>query len=121
MTTLCSAHCSRRILKPWHFSADSLPCHPLACLGRVFPSALLAAPVVLWGSAALHRRKKLTMVCGGTGITPMYQALQKMDEEGGDAYEAVLIYGNVSPDDMKRFVARIEKLLCVRWQLIQYS
>ena len=36
-------------------------------------------------------KKKLTMVCGGTGITPMYQALQTIVKHPEDPLEVVLV------------------------------
>jgi NAD(P)H-flavin reductase len=36
----------------------------------------------------------ITMICGGTGITPMYQALQAVLNYPGDKTQIVLIYGN---------------------------
>jgi len=44
--------------------------------------------------------KKVAMICGGTGITPMYQALHKLIDTPGDATEVVLLYGNRSPADI---------------------
>ena len=44
-------------------------------------------------------KRKLVMVAGGTGITPMYQALQMLIPQGPkDRVESIaLLYGNNSP------------------------
>ena len=39
------------------------------------------------------------MIAGGTGITPMYQALQLL-AQSDDATEVTLLYGNKSPADV---------------------
>lgn len=39
------------------------------------------------------------MIAGGTGITPMYQALQLL-AQSDDATEVTLLYGNRSPTDI---------------------
>lgn len=44
--------------------------------------------------------KKITMVCTGTGITPMFQAIKKIVETPGDMTEVVLIYGSKTIDDI---------------------
>ena len=40
------------------------------------------------------------MLCGGTGIAPMYQALVKMLADPADASVVTLLYGNKSPEDI---------------------
>lgn len=45
-------------------------------------------------------QKKIGMVCGGTGITPMFQAIQKIVEELEHPFEVVCLYGNRSPQDI---------------------
>ena len=40
------------------------------------------------------------MICGGTGITPMYQALHKIVNTPGDDIEVVLLCGNRTPKDI---------------------
>lgn len=44
--------------------------------------------------------KTLTMLCMGTGIAPMYQALHKLLTTEGDETQIVLIYGNKTPADI---------------------
>jgi len=45
--------------------------------------------------------KKITMLAGGTGIAPMFQALHPILARQGDEIEEVrLLYGNKSPDDI---------------------
>lgn len=41
-----------------------------------------------------------TLLCAGTGITPMYQALWKLLGTAGDERKITMIYGNKSPDDI---------------------
>ena len=53
-------------------------------------------------------RNKFTLICGGTGITPMIQLLWKFvstpksapDSRGGDPWKIVLIYGSRTPEDI---------------------
>eukprot|EP00747_Dinoflagellata_sp_TGD_P021888 gnl/TRDRNA2_/TRDRNA2_128761_c0_seq2.p1 gnl/TRDRNA2_/TRDRNA2_128761_c0~~gnl/TRDRNA2_/TRDRNA2_128761_c0_seq2.p1 ORF type:complete len:331 (+),score=56.37 gnl/TRDRNA2_/TRDRNA2_128761_c0_seq2:60-995(+) len=45
-------------------------------------------------------KKRITMVAGGTGITPMYQALLPLMSTSGDSTEVRLLYSNKSPEDM---------------------
>jgi len=45
-------------------------------------------------------KKNITMVAGGTGITPMYQALQCIAKNPDDTSEVTLLYGNKSPEDI---------------------
>ncbi len=45
-------------------------------------------------------RGSLSMVCGGTGITPMYQALKKVLGTPGDERRVTLLYGNTSERDI---------------------
>ena len=45
-------------------------------------------------------KRKITMVCGGTGVTPMIQALHPILTTEGDTTEVRLIYGNNTTDDI---------------------
>jgi cytochrome-b5 reductase len=40
------------------------------------------------------------MVCGGTGITPMYQILQAILADPADAARLQLVYANVDPNSI---------------------
>lgn len=44
--------------------------------------------------------KKLGMVCGGTGITPMYQLIRAICENDTDTTEVSLVYANRSEEDI---------------------
>jgi len=44
--------------------------------------------------------RTISLLCAGTGITPMIQVLQKVLETPGDDREVVLMYGNKSPEDI---------------------
>lgn len=44
--------------------------------------------------------RTVTMLCAGTGITPMYQALWKLLGTPGDQTRVTLIYGSKSADDI---------------------
>jgi NAD(P)H-flavin reductase len=44
--------------------------------------------------------KTLSMICGGTGITPMFQALQRVLDTPGDTTKVVLLYGNKTVPDI---------------------
>ena len=45
-------------------------------------------------------KKSITMISGGTGITPMYQALELLCMTPGDETKITLLYGNKSPEDI---------------------
>merc|ERR1712100_555904 len=45
-------------------------------------------------------KKTISMLAGGTGITPMYQALLKLVKTPGDETKVKLIYGNRTPEDI---------------------
>ena len=47
-------------------------------------------------------KKHISMICGGSGITPMYQALQLLLSEDGvdDSTEVTLLYGNKTVEDI---------------------
>lgn len=45
-------------------------------------------------------KRSVSMLCAGSGVTPMYQALLKLVDTPGDATEVVLLYGNKSVDDI---------------------
>ena len=40
------------------------------------------------------------MICVGTAITPMYQAICKLLESPGETTSVTLLYGNISPADI---------------------
>jgi len=57
-------------------------------------------------------KTKINMICGGTGITPMYQALHKIVNTAGDNLNVTLLCGNRSPSDIllrKELDAAVEK------------
>jgi len=43
---------------------------------------------------------KLNMICGGTGLTPMYQVIQEIIKSPNDKTQVKMIFGNVSEDDI---------------------
>lgn len=45
-------------------------------------------------------KKNFTMLCAGSGITPVYQALHKLMKTPGDDRKVTVIYGNKSPKDI---------------------
>jgi len=45
-------------------------------------------------------KKTFTLLCAGTGVTPMYQALWKLLGTEGDDRKVTLIYGNKTPEDI---------------------
>jgi cytochrome-b5 reductase len=46
-------------------------------------------------------KSHISMICGGSGITPMYQALQLLLEEGtDDSTEITMLYGNKTVEDI---------------------
>lgn len=45
-------------------------------------------------------KSTITMLAGGTGIAPMFQALHPLLTTAGDKTKIHLIYGNLSPDDI---------------------
>eukprot|EP01103_Thecamoeba_quadrilineata_P005042 TRINITY_DN14899_c0_g1_i1.p1 TRINITY_DN14899_c0_g1~~TRINITY_DN14899_c0_g1_i1.p1 ORF type:complete len:286 (-),score=60.00 TRINITY_DN14899_c0_g1_i1:31-888(-) len=57
-------------------------------------------------------KKKIGMIAGGTGITPMYQVLRKLLDDPSDKTEITLIFANQSEDDiiLKEELDRLELL-----------
>lgn len=45
-------------------------------------------------------KKTFTLVCAGTGVTPMYQALWKLLGTEGDDRQVVMLYGNKTVEDI---------------------
>jgi len=45
-------------------------------------------------------KETITLVCAGTGITPMYQALWKLLDTPGDTRKVTLLYGSKAPEDI---------------------
>jgi cytochrome-b5 reductase len=54
-------------------------------------------------------KKSFTMICGGSGITPMYQALHKLIGTEGDDRPIVLLYGNKTTEDILMITELEEK------------
>eukprot|EP00039_Didymoeca_costata_P013214 m.197155 g.197155 ORF g.197155 m.197155 type:complete len:278 (-) comp15708_c0_seq8:2790-3623(-) len=56
-------------------------------------------------------KKTITMLCGGTGISPMWQALDKLLTTKGDTTEVVMLFGNRGMEDilMKKELKKAEK------------
>jgi cytochrome-b5 reductase len=54
-------------------------------------------------------KKSFTMICGGSGITPMYQALHKLIGTEGDDRPIVLLYGNKTKEDILMITELEEK------------
>lgn len=47
-----------------------------------------------------NKHAQIAMICGGTGITPMYQVLRNIFKNPDDRTKVTLVYGNVSEDDI---------------------
>ncbi|ONK66512.1 uncharacterized protein A4U43_C06F8960 [Asparagus officinalis] len=47
-----------------------------------------------------NMKKKIGMIAGGTGITPMLQVIKAIVKNPEDCTQVSLLYGNVSPDDI---------------------
>ena len=47
-----------------------------------------------------HTVKRINMIAGGTGITPMYQVIKSVLKNSDDKTELALLYANQSPDDI---------------------
>merc|ERR1719382_1859862 len=45
-------------------------------------------------------KQTFTLLCAGTGVTPMYQALWRLLGTEGDARKVTMIYGNKTPEDI---------------------
>lgn len=71
--------------------------------------------------------KKLGMIAGGTGITPMYQLIRAICEDERDLTEISLVYANRSEEDillrkeMERFAKNYPKNLKIWYMLDKYS
>ncbi|KAI0399874.1 hypothetical protein F4802DRAFT_528947 [Xylaria palmicola] len=81
-------------------------CYPDGKLtGRYLEHLALGDEVAFRGpkGAMRYRRglaKRLAMVAGGTGITPMYQLIRAICEDDEDTTEVSLVYANRSEQDM---------------------
>lgn len=47
--------------------------------------------------------KRISMIAGGTGITPMYQVIKAVLKQADDETQLALLYANQSPDDILLF------------------
>eukprot|EP00483_Globobulimina_turgida_P000709 UN00709 len=47
-----------------------------------------------------YKVKKIGMICGGTGITPMLQLIEEIIADKNDNTQVSMIFGNVSIDDI---------------------
>ncbi|KAI7840579.1 hypothetical protein COHA_005732 [Chlorella ohadii] len=47
-----------------------------------------------------HAARHISMIAGGTGITPMYQVIKAVLKDADDSTQLSLLYANVSPDDI---------------------
>lgn len=71
--------------------------------------------------------KKIGMIAGGTGITPMYQLIRAICEDEKDTTEISLVYANRSEEDilirqeMERFAKNYPKNLKIWYMLDKYS
>ena len=52
---------------------------------------------------ASHTAKHISMIAGGTGITPMYQVIKAVLKQSDDDTQLSLLYANQSPDDILLF------------------
>ncbi|CAL5220115.1 g2068 [Coccomyxa viridis] len=52
---------------------------------------------------APHTAKHISMIAGGTGITPMYQVIKAVLKQADDDTQLSLLYANQSPDDILLF------------------
>lgn len=50
-----------------------------------------------------HTAKHISMIAGGTGITPMYQVIKAVLKQADDDTQLSLLYANQSPDDILLF------------------
>lgn len=49
---------------------------------------------------ARNSHRRLNMVCGGTGITPMWRVIRTVLEDPAEATEISLVFANVTEDDI---------------------
>ena len=64
-------------------------------------------------------KRSVSMLCGGSGITPMLQALRKLVHTPGDTTQLTLLYGSKSVDDilMRHEIDNlVRRLGCGRWR-----
>jgi cytochrome-b5 reductase len=52
------------------------------------------------GATGMLVKDSITMIAGGSGITPMFQALESIMNHPGDETQVVLLYGNRTPTDI---------------------
>lgn len=57
--------------------------------------------------------ESISLIAGGSGITPMYQIMQEIDSNPSDKTKATLIFGNVTEEDIllrKEFEGELSSL-----------
>lgn len=47
-----------------------------------------------------NKHKHIGLICGGTGITPMYQLIRAIFKNPDDKTKVTLVYGNVAEEDI---------------------
>lgn len=66
---------------------------------KVGDKLLVKGPIAKYPYKA-NMKKRIAMIAGGTGITPMYQVIRNVLGNPEDKTEVYLLYGNVTPDDI---------------------
>lgn len=63
-------------------------------------------------NSAERKVRKLNMICGGTGITPIYQVLRAIMEDPNDETQCTVLYGNRREEDIlcRREIEELEAL-----------
>jgi cytochrome-b5 reductase len=58
-----------------------------------------------------NKHSHITLICGGTGITPMYQLIRTIFKNPSDKTKVSLIFGNIKEEDilLKSEIAQLEK------------
>ena len=69
----------------------------------VAPSRLVCVAHRYTLDGAPHTAKHISMIAGGTGITPMYQVIKAVLKQADDDTQLSLLYANQSPDDILLF------------------
>eukprot|EP01054_Gregarina_sp_Poly1_P010692 Gregarina_sp_Poly_1__10691@NODE_80_length_15637_cov_125_963134_g68_i0_p9_GENE_NODE_80_length_15637_cov_125_963134_g68_i0NODE_80_length_15637_cov_125_963134_g68_i0_p9_ORF_typecomplete_len250_score28_90NAD_binding_1/PF00175_21/6_7e28FAD_binding_6/PF00970_24/3_9e16FAD_binding_6/PF00970_24/1_1e04NAD_binding_6/PF08030_12/3_8e05RsgA_N/PF16745_5/0_039_NODE_80_length_15637_cov_125_963134_g68_i014012150 len=91
-----------------------IKCYPKGEMSQKLHSMLIGDRVKIQGplpkiAYAANKWKKIGMIAGGTGITPMWQVILQATQEPSDRTEITLLYGSKAEEDII-LRSEIEKL-----------
>jgi len=99
--------------KDFHLPHRKVPLHDnqsptSSCLLSTCESKLLCDVCRYTLDGVPANAKQISMIAGGTGITPMYQVIKAVLKNPDDDTQLSLLYANQSPDDILLFEELLE-------------